>query len=76
MRHMLAAAGAILTLVFLLPLQEGAARSFFSGVNSSSMERVQRERQERIATCARLHPNFDSGTMTYTGKDGRPHPCQ
>jgi hypothetical protein len=46
-----------------------------SGVYSSSMMAVQRERQERIKSCARLHPRFDSGSMTYVGRDGRPHSC-
>ena len=68
-------AGAILALVLATPLQGSAAGSHFSGVNSSAMEAVQRERQEKIIACARLHPNFDSGTMTYVGSDGRRYRC-
>ena len=45
------------------------------GVYSSSMMAVQRERQERIKNCARLLPRFDSGSMTYVGRDGRTHSC-
>jgi hypothetical protein len=46
-----------------------------SGVYNSSMMAVQRERQDKIKNCNRLHPNFDSGSMTYVGRDGRPHGC-
>jgi hypothetical protein len=46
-----------------------------SGVYNSSMMAVQRERQEKIKNCARLHPNFDSGSMTYVGQDGRRYSC-
>jgi len=46
-----------------------------SGVYNSSMMAVQRERQEKIKNCARLYPSFDSGSMTYAGRDGRRHRC-
>jgi hypothetical protein len=63
-------------LVALLPANAAHGGSGMnSGVYSSSMMAVQRERQEKIKNCAQLHPNFDSGTMTYVGRDGRPHSC-
>jgi hypothetical protein len=46
-----------------------------SGVYNSSMMAVERERQDKIRNCIRLHPNFDSRSMTYIGRDGRPHGC-
>jgi hypothetical protein len=46
-----------------------------SGVYSSSMMAVLRDRQETIKYCARLYPSFNSGSMTYVGRDSRPHRC-
>jgi len=45
------------------------------GVYSSSIMAVQRERQEKIKNCAKLHTNFDSGSMTYVDQNGRSHRC-
>jgi hypothetical protein len=54
---------------------DGWSGGMNSGVYNSSMMAVLRERQEKIKNCARLHPNFDSGSMTYVGRDGHPHLC-
>ena len=63
----------------LLALQAAGAAHGGSGMNSgvynSSMMAVLRERQEKVKNCTRLHPNFDSGSMTYLGRDGRHHGC-
>src|ERR1700690_3498187 len=32
---------------------------------------VLRDRQEKVKKCTRLHPNFEFGSMTYVGRDGR-----
>lgn len=63
----------------LLALQAVSAAHGGSGINSgvynSSMMAVLRDRQEKIKYCARLYPSFDSGSMTYVGRDSRPHRC-
>jgi hypothetical protein len=81
MRLLLSAAGGLIGCT-LLALQYASAAhggagggGMNSGVYNSSMMAVLRERQEKIKNCARLHPNFDSGSMTYVGRDGHPHRC-
>jgi hypothetical protein len=81
MRLPLAAVGGLIGCA-LLALQPASAAhggagggGMNSGVYNSSMMAVLRERQEKIKNCARLHPNFDSGSMTYVGRDGHPHRC-
>jgi hypothetical protein len=77
--HLSLSAAAGLIGCALVALQPATAAHGGSGMNSgvynSSMMAVQRERQEKIKNCVRLRPNFDSGTMTYVGRDGRPHSC-
>jgi hypothetical protein len=73
---LLAAAGLIgLTLLASLPAIAAHGGGVNSGVNNTSMMAVLRDRQEKVNICSRLHPNFDSSTMTYVGRDGRPHGC-
>jgi hypothetical protein len=63
----------------LLALKTAGAAHGGSGMNNgvynSSMMAALRERQEKVKNCDRLHPNFDSGSMTYLGRDGRSHSC-
>ena len=76
MRLWLSVAGSLI--VCTLPAAgatHGGGGGMNGGVYNSSMMAVQRERQEKTKTCARLHPSFDSGSMTYVGHDGRRHNC-
>ena len=78
MRLSMSVAGCALGYVLLTLQGTSAAHGgsgMNSGVNNTSMMAVMRERQEKIKTCARLHSNFDSGSMTYIGPDGRRHSC-
>ena len=82
MRLLLSAAGglfgcALMALQYASAAHGGAGGGggMNSGVYNSSMMAVLRERQEKTKNCARLHPSFDSGSMTYVGHDGRPHSC-
>jgi hypothetical protein len=46
-----------------------------SGVYSSSAMAVQRERQEKAKTCARLRPNSNTAIVSYLDRDGRRITC-
>lgn len=74
MRRVFAIALAVFVPTLALTSRESAAGGHFSGVYSSSMERVERDRREKIMKCSKL-PGFDSGSMTYVGKDGRRVGC-
>ncbi len=78
MRLWLSVAGSLIVCI-LLTLPAASATHGGGGMNggvyNSSMMAVQRERQEKTKTCARFYPSFDSGSMTYVGRDGRPHRC-
>jgi hypothetical protein len=79
MRLSLFAAAILIGCVPFAPQPASAAHGGGGGVNSgvynTSMTAVLRDRQEKVKNCSRLHPNFDSGSMTYVGSDGRPHVC-
>ena len=69
-------AAILLGLGLLVLPNAGLARSHMgTGPNSSSLEAVQRERRDKIIKCSRLHPSFDSGTMTYAGPGGKRIAC-
>ena len=78
MRLPLCAVGGLIgsaLLALMLASAANAGSGMNSGVYNSSMMAVLRDRQGKVKKCARLHPNFDSGNMTYVGRDGRFHNC-
>lgn len=77
MRPPIFVTAAFIGLVLLMPFSPSVAAAgsgMNSGLNSTSMMVVQRERQEKIRKCARL-PGFDSNSMTYAGQNGRRVKC-
>ena len=74
MRYVFVTALLILMSTLAMGPRSSAAGAHFSGVYSSAMERVERDRRERIQKCAML-PGFESVSMTYVGKGGRRVEC-
>jgi hypothetical protein len=79
MRLWLSVAGSLIVCTLLTSSAASATHGGGGGMNggvyNSSMVAVQRERQEKTKICARLYPSFDSGSMSYVGRNGRPHRC-
>jgi hypothetical protein len=78
MRLSLFVAGSLIGLALLVLPAASAVHGgggMNSGVYNSSMMAVMRERQEKVKNCARHYPGFDSGSMTYVGRDAHHHRC-